>query len=105
MKDDKVPFDSGDLIEIFDKEGNKIFELEYTVKGYKASFVPKEAYENSIDKLKELYTKQSINKALCLDFLKDLDILNKLCLESLKEFSLNTKESLCLFLRLMMDYT
>ena len=56
----KVPFKEGDLIEIFDKEGNKIFELKYKVDGDKASFVPSKAYENNIDKLKELYTKQSI---------------------------------------------
>ena len=50
----------GDLIEIFDKEGNKIFELEYLVEGNNARFVPSQAYKNNIDKIKELYTKQSI---------------------------------------------
>ncbi len=49
---------SGDLIEIFDKKGNKIFELVYD--DVSTSFVPSKAYENNIDKLKELYTKQSI---------------------------------------------
>ena len=58
--DNELKNKPGDLIEIFDKEGNKIFELEYTVKGDKASFIPSEAYKNNIDKLKELYTKQSI---------------------------------------------
>ena len=48
----------GDLIEIFDKKGNKIFELVYQEK--KCAFNPSKAYENKIDYLKELYTKQSI---------------------------------------------
>ena len=58
--DNELKNKPGDLIEIFDKEGNKIFELKYKVDGDKASFVPSKEYENNIDKLKELYTKQSI---------------------------------------------
>ena len=60
MYNNKVPFEGGDLIEIFDKKGNKIFELEYMVEGNNASFVPSQAYKNNIDKIKELYTKQSV---------------------------------------------
>ena len=56
--DNELNNKSGDLIEIFDKKGNKIFELEYQEK--KCAFNPTEAYESKIDYLKELYTKQSI---------------------------------------------
>ncbi len=58
--DNELKNKPGDLIEIFDKKGNKIFELQYKVEGNNASFVPSQAYKNNIDKLKELYTKQSI---------------------------------------------
>ena len=56
--DNELKNKPGDLIEIFDKEGNKIFELQYDAD--LASFVPSRAYKNNIDKIKELYTKQSI---------------------------------------------
>ncbi len=58
LKKEAVPYKSGDLIEIFDKEGNKIFELVYDMDN--ASFVPSEMYNDKIGLLKELYTKQSI---------------------------------------------
>ena len=56
--DNELKNKSGDLIEIFDKEGNKIFELVYDMDN--ASFVPSEMYNDKIGLLKELYTKQSI---------------------------------------------
>ena len=56
--DNELKNKPGDLIEIFDKKGNKIFELQYRTKD--ASFVPSGMYEDKIGLLKELYTKQSI---------------------------------------------
>ena len=56
--DNELKNKPGDLIEIFDKEGNKIFELVYD--DVSTSFVPSKMYKDKIGLLKELYTKQSI---------------------------------------------